>query len=495
MQVWRVPESDRVVLACDAFEVQARPHDDGWLRITRHEPDGRVVSLHDDLRALTRTTLRLLAADRDAVRWWVTSAADRLGVTSPDEDPVTALPRLAYPLLLGVPGLPVPAVPGVLPPVFRDAFRQREAKGAARALFGDRATRPVVRALCRRLETGPVADLFPLSLAVAARDHLQPDHLAAVLTAPADTSADPSPLTDDQVQGLGPLIAAVAPRRAVALLSAAIADATDRTRLKHTASTGWTSDDPIPRTWEEIAAAVSVTAPVEGGAVAPVAAPRVAEPDEPAETIVTDLELHRLTTAAELRRVSAELHNCLHLYAHQLDGRARILTVRRDGRDVYAVHVRDGEVVELKGDRNRLVPAADVRVVRHLLESEGHLRATRTRADAASHQRYSRGLVARAADVLDTPAPHRTDWSELAATLWALGVLDRLPEADDDPLAQVVRDLAARIVAGDPVVQRAAPRDPDERHHAARVLQRDHDANPRLAPWRRAHMAEALRHV
>lgn len=115
-----------------------------------------------------------------------------------DVDLVTALGAAAFPLLgeaydLGTGPL------GAIPPWAAPVLDRSGPRVAAQRAFGTSATRPVVSALARslvRCGTEPV-DLSRLALALIGRDTLEPDHLAALLTAEGSRwTADTLPTPD-----------------------------------------------------------------------------------------------------------------------------------------------------------------------------------------------------------------------------------------------------------------------------------------------------------
>jgi hypothetical protein len=214
--------------------------------------------------------------------------------------------------------------------------------------------------------------------------------------------------------------------------------------------------------------------------------------------------LHQVTDKHRLTTLGRHMSNCLATYDRKLRGRHRIVEVRQDDRTRYAVYIKDGRIEMFEAAHNRGPDPADVPVVRALLEQEGHLAATlepprsgrgtrapRRRATGrilpvpvggrradeparADQGCEDRGSTARrtasapatathpgaaeppgisvqglATALLDPAASDPPSWQELAAALWATGVLPQLPDPAASTYACVVRDLARRIAVGE----------------------------------------------
>lgn len=253
---------DEVVLTGSRIWARARHAADG-LQVetaTAGTPTWRRVD--DDLHRLYRAGIRLVATDRGAAEEFVSGACALADVAPADPDPARQLVRAAWPLLAGAPGLPLPAVPPRLPTWMAPAFRERSPRAAARWLTADRATRPVVRALCGRLAEDP-PDLFAIAVAVAASRHLEPDHVARVLDVPSPRAATRDPLTREELSGLAALLADARSRRAVGWLTDALADAARRDRLRFVAAVRAPGGPGLhdARSWDELARVVALAPP------------------------------------------------------------------------------------------------------------------------------------------------------------------------------------------------------------------------------------------
>jgi hypothetical protein len=233
--------------------------------------------------------------------------------------------------------------------------------------------------------------------------------------------------------------------------------------------------------------------------------------------------LHRVTDVVRLRQLGRTMANCLATYGDRLEGRHRIVEVRAGGRTRYVVHVRAGRIVAFEAAGNRPPDPDDVPVVRALLRREGHLDATRAPAPAraplpapqppaspgARQPTLVAGPVRRraprpraaaaglsvqqlATDLLDPRAADPPSWTELAAALWAAGLLPRLPDPTQDAFERVVRDLARRVATGDDrSLPRVRPPTEAERTAARRRLLEGLD-HVTEASWQRRRMADVL---
>jgi hypothetical protein len=256
--------------------------------------------------------------------------------------------------------------------------------------------------------------------------------------------------------------------------------------------------------------------------------------------------LHRVTDVVRLRQLGRTMANCLATYGDRLEGRHRIVEVRAGGRTRYVVHVRAGRIVTFEAAGNRPPDPDDVPVVRALLRREGHLDATRAPAPAraplpapqppaspgARQPTLDAGPVRRraprprpaadapaadgraadgpaadrpaagrpaglsvqqlATDLLDPRAADPPSWTELAAALWAAGLLPRLPDPTQDAFERVVRDLARRVATGDDrSLPRVRPPTEAERTAARRRLLEGLD-HVTEASWQRRRMADVL---
>jgi hypothetical protein len=246
--------------------------------------------------------------------------------------------------------------------------------------------------------------------------------------------------------------------------------------------------------------------------------------------------LHPVATAAEARRLGQAMDNCLGSYADRLTGIHRIVEVRRDGRTVYAVHVERGRVVTFEAKGNRPPRTEDVPVVRGLLAREGYLAATvpvstleeppaaveddgppgvmprpgqlelgprsEVRTAGVRQHRTARrrhpapppGISVQelATEHLGAPTLQGPDWSEVAAALWGVGLLSRLPGPEQTAFVRIVRDLAARVaVGGDAGLPRRDPPSAEQRRAArAALLERATPAEPHA--WQLRRMAAVL---
>lgn len=109
-------------------------------------------------------------------------------------DPLEELPRWASPIL-----------------------RAPDVAGAARAAFGPKATRRVIRALARSLQ--PPLSLHPLAVTLAGRDVLEPDVLAGLLELEAPHRGPQWWPTVDDLDTAAEAVRALGARRAAGLLS------------------------------------------------------------------------------------------------------------------------------------------------------------------------------------------------------------------------------------------------------------------------------------
>jgi hypothetical protein len=254
-------------------------------------------------------------------------------------------------------------------------------------------------------------------------------------------------------------------------------------------------------------------------------------------TSAAPLTLHEVATAAEVRRLGDRMHNCLGGYGGKLGGVHRIVEVRRGGRTVYAVHVERGRIVTFEAPGNRRPDPADVPVVRRLLERSGLLAATATYVSPSQRAgtepldgqgtarttdppgqprlplepRSQRRAVPPRRHVPDRPAPppgvslqqlateylgpatlQSPDWTEVAAVLWAVGLLPRLPDPEQASFARVVRDLAGRVAIGEDATLGRRPAPSAEEQRAARRALLDRATPDEPNAWRLRRMAAVL---
>jgi hypothetical protein len=211
----------------------------------------------DDLVTLIRAATRLLAVDRQAADRVADEAAALAGAPRRDPHPVSALVRAVFPLLASAPPWPLPPLPTTLPTDLQPAFRCTGLASAARLLFDDRATRPVVRELGALLAEGTESDLFVISLALAAAPLLAPDQLAGAL---AVRGFGPrAPLTPTERDRLRGLMHGAAPQRLLAVLRAGARDAPSRRRVRFVAAAAPADGDlDWRRSWEDLALDVAV---------------------------------------------------------------------------------------------------------------------------------------------------------------------------------------------------------------------------------------------
>jgi hypothetical protein len=226
-------------------------------------------------------------------------------------------------------------------------------------------------------------------------------------------------------------------------------------------------------------------------------------------TSTAPLTLHVVETAEEVRRLGDRMHNCLGGYARMLRGAHRIVEVRRGGRTVYAVHVERGRIVTFEAPGNRRPDPADVPEVRRLLEASGVLAVTAT-AERRSAPRPTLpplpaperptppppppGISVQqlAAEFLGPASLQGPDWTEVAAALWAVGLLPRLPGPEHPSFARVVRDLASRVATGDDagLPRGAAPSATSRQATRRALLDRATPDEPQA--WRLRRMAAVL---
>lgn len=233
----------------------------------------------------------------------------------------------------------------------------------------------------------------------------------------------------------------------------------------------------------------------------------------------TTYTVHVVRDRAELARLAARMGNCLATYGpHRLGGRDRIVEIREAGETRFALHLRDGRIEMFEAPRNQRPPAAAVPVVRDLLEGAGLLRPLppappvppppaveparpRARPRVTPRPAPSRAPVSPpaplsvqelATDLLRAPAPGRTEWPELAAALWAVGLLPRLPDPEQTAYERVILDLAERIAVGDDArLPRVPVPSPVARDTARRRLVEG--PPPRTSEgWQRHRMADVL---
>lgn len=231
----------------------------------------------------------------------------------------------------------------------------------------------------------------------------------------------------------------------------------------------------------------------------------------PAPAVPDALRLVRVTTEARVTQLGAEMGNCLATYGRgRLRGRDRLYEVHRGNQLLYAVHVRDGRIVQFEAARNRRPDEADIPVVRRLLETERALEATRSAAASAAASSARRTTRARADRQAGRPQrarrqtrpqrPRQTrqdhlsiqglaaaylgrdrdrpDWTEVATALWLGGLLPNLPAPEDVTWERIVRDLAAAVVTGTvPDAARRPPPGQQDREAAAQRLRAEAGAS------------------
>ena len=218
----------------------SRDAEDGTLRVHACSlADGRWRRVDHDVVALTRAATRLLVLDPAAARTMVGHAIELADVPPRDTHPVTGLIRAALPLLATPPPWPLAGLPDATPAGIDHVLRARDPRTAARRLVGDRATRPVARALSEQLIAHPRVDVLLLELAACAAPLLEPDHLARLLR-PAGGSdlgaAGRAPLGEGGVDRLRATLAAGTPHRVLRLLEEARDDAVARRRVRFVAT-------------------------------------------------------------------------------------------------------------------------------------------------------------------------------------------------------------------------------------------------------------------
>jgi hypothetical protein len=273
-----VREGDLVTCTGLRWWLRARPHPHGGLEVEAADrADACWRRVDEDLPALLRASVRVRVADAEVAARFADEVArlagvgDRVspwtarsggipegdgggGVAGVEEDPSFAVIRATYPLLASGVRERLPAVPTTLPGYLQPGFRCVRPREAVRRLVGERATKPVVRAVCSLLERDEVPDLYALSVVVGVAPALQPDHLAALLGGAgrcvegracgagglaADAgklgAGERAPLSARQAAALPGLVGATDRRRARRLLAAALADPIDRERLRFVA--------------------------------------------------------------------------------------------------------------------------------------------------------------------------------------------------------------------------------------------------------------------
>lgn len=498
--------ADHVLVAVPRHALRARRHPDGGLivevrvhaalsdhpRRVHADPPDPWRRVDADLVALARAVTRHLALDPVGATRFSRDAAALAGVEVRDAGPIAAVLRATYPLLAAIDPWPLPALPGCLPAAMQSAFRMATPRDAARALFGSRATRPVARALAWVLTAGgDPLDLFRLSVARAACDHLEPDHLVRVLQAPAPLQAPDAPvpagqrdpLSTDQAAMLAALAATLRPRVTASLLAMAMADGDDRRRLRFVVD-GALRGQPVDlagvRSWRQVSTAVALATP-DVDALLPAGA------DTQVDHRRWELRLAR--TGRDLVRLSRQLHNCLDTYVGALGPHDRIVEVvdRTNGRPAYAIHLRRGHLIEFQGPRNHPPGNQDRDDILRLLDAHG---------------RFT-GDDQRRKSVRDTPdrlvglaqlflhGPRRPDWAEVGIAFWMVGLLDGLPDPSSPAGEQVVTDVADLLVTnGQPPAH--TPRTVTDLERAIDAL------GPGAVPWtttgmRRLAMLDAVR--
>jgi hypothetical protein len=231
---------EQVVCVGARHGLRAGRHPDGGLVVeSMARAVGRWDRVDEDLVTLTRATVRVRLAAPDLFpalvgEVWRLGSVEGLSSDAPGDvsrDPVGALIRATYPLLRVRDAGEMPAIPAAIPPHLQPAFRRTSARAAARLLFGERTTRPVVRAFASSLLRCRPPDLFAVTVAMAAARTLQPDHLARVLAAPSRTDGL-APLAPMEIGTLASVLVPASPRRQVRLLEAALGSPADRQRLR-----------------------------------------------------------------------------------------------------------------------------------------------------------------------------------------------------------------------------------------------------------------------
>jgi hypothetical protein len=164
------------------------------------QPSAACETLQDAARRTASPAATIETAAREALL----EARNRCASWAPPEDAslLAGFGGAAFPLLgaaYDAGTAPVTEVPRWAEPV----VAARSAREGAIAAFGDRTTRPVVRALVAALQPASSTDIdfSNLALAIAGRDVLQPDCLARVLSAervahPAHDLPDPNTLNE-----------------------------------------------------------------------------------------------------------------------------------------------------------------------------------------------------------------------------------------------------------------------------------------------------------
>lgn len=95
-----------------------------------------------------------------------------------------------------------------------------------------------------------------------------------------------------------------------------------------------------------------------------------------------------------------------------------------------------------------------------------------------------------ATELLGPPSLQAPDWSEVAAALWAAGLLPRLPSPTQTTFERIVRDLAAKVAVGqDAGLPRVTPPTAEQRAGARRRLLADDGPGE---GWQRRRMAAVL---
>lgn len=210
---------------------------DGGLRVEAATlRDRRWSRVDHDPVALTRTATRLLTLDPDAAHTLVAHAIELAQVPARDTHPVTGLVRAVHPLLATPEPWPLAGLPDTASETVRPVLRARDPRTAARHLVGDRATRPVARALAGQLTARGRVDVLLLEVVAVAAPLLQPDHLARLLGPPRTATTDLAPLGTGGVGRLRALLVDAPPRRVLAMLEAAVADDATRRRVRFVAA-------------------------------------------------------------------------------------------------------------------------------------------------------------------------------------------------------------------------------------------------------------------
>lgn len=238
--------------------LRATTSDEGLVVEIASRPDMAWVRVDGDLIALTRAITRLVSVDASAAREVTRCAVAMAGIPPRDLHPVNGLIRATYPLLASPEPWPLAPIPPTLRSPLVPVFRAPTAALAARMAFGERATRPVVRAMSELLAVG---DLFQFTLAMAAAAVLEPDHLVTVLSHRAVTS-ETRALQDWELHNLADLLRRQTNRRRVVrALTEAASDTESRRRVRFVAGhADFTLRLDLTRSWADLAFDVAFSA-------------------------------------------------------------------------------------------------------------------------------------------------------------------------------------------------------------------------------------------